>query len=521
MPVCSSCGYQEEYNFCRMCGTPVKYQFNENQVLSFHQLKDRIITDNMRDLITVVDQHGHLIYNSPSHLSVLGYLPTEEGQSLNFSVIHPDDIDQIRHKLNQVFSLKVEMSAEYRLLKDDGSYIWVEGRGIPSVKDNQVTYVVITARDIQARKEAEEHLKQSEIRHRLILSHTHDLICVVGIDGCYEYASPSYQYTLGLLPCSLIGKDVLLHVHEDDHTKVATGIENMKLTKTASTFHYRNLHANGTSILLEGKGVPIVNDGKVEGFVFVSRDITEQRKLEEMMRNAEKLSAIGELAASIAHEIRNPLTTIKGFLQLFSEEYQSAQDIAYRRMMQSEIDQIEQIVNEFMSLAKQEVRPYEPIDLLSLLKDVTKRFSQAFIHQGIKVVYEYNTAHGNFVIHGQPHQLKLVFIHVIQNAIDAMPLGGQITVSFNKINQQHVTIQIMDNGCGMDADRIKKIGQPFYTTKEHGVGLGLTICNKVILEHKGTLSVTSMLQEGTTIDVMLPITHVEANSILMLKTPTS
>ncbi|NEU36134.1 PAS domain S-box protein, partial [bacterium LRH843] len=80
--------------------------------------------------------------------------------------------------------LKVEMSAEYRLLKDDGSYIWVEGRGIPSVKDNQVTYVVITARDIQARKEAEEHLKQSEIRHRLILSHTHDLICVVGIDGC-------------------------------------------------------------------------------------------------------------------------------------------------------------------------------------------------------------------------------------------------------------------------------------------------------------------------------------------------
>ncbi|MCG3056488.1 PAS domain-containing protein, partial [Escherichia coli] len=89
--------------------------------------------------------------------------------------------------------------------------------------------------DIQARKEAEEHLKQSEIRHRLILSHTHDLICVVGIDGCYEYASPSYQYTLGLLPCSLIGKDVLLHVHEDDHAKVATGIENMKLTKTAST----------------------------------------------------------------------------------------------------------------------------------------------------------------------------------------------------------------------------------------------------------------------------------------------
>ncbi|MGK0701799.1 ATP-binding protein [Priestia flexa] len=302
---------------------------------------------------------------------------------------------------------------------------------------------------------------------------------------------------------------------------MATGIENMMVTKTASTFHYRKLRADGTSILLEGKGVPIVNDGKVEGFVFVSRDITEQRKLEEMMRNAEKLSAIGELAASIAHEIRNPLTTIKGFLQLFSEEYQSAQDIAYRRMMQNEIDQIEQIVNEFMSLAKQEVQPYEHIDLLALLQDVTKRFSQACIHQGISVVYEYDTTYDNFVIYGQPHQIKQVFIHVIQNAIDAMPLGGQITVAFKKINEQHVTIQITDNGCGMDADRIKKIGQPFYTTKERGVGLGLTICNKVIHEHKGTLSVKSILQEGTTIDVMLPIAHVDTNSILMLKTPTT
>ena len=97
----------------------------------------------------------------------------------------------------------------------------------------------------------------------------------------------------------------------------------MSKTKDASTFEYRKFHVNGTIVLLECKGAPIITaTGEIEGFVFISRDVTEKRQAEKKIQNSEKLSVIGHLAASIAHEVRNPLTTIKGFIQLFSETQQ-------------------------------------------------------------------------------------------------------------------------------------------------------------------------------------------------------
>ncbi|TYR81155.1 PAS domain S-box protein [Priestia megaterium] len=505
MPTCTSCGYNEEYNFCRICGSQVRHTFIEKEIPFFNKLKDRIITDNMRDLITIVDKNGYLIYNSPSHLSVLGYLPTKKGSFLNFDAIHPDDLEHVYSTFQQVVSLKQDFTAEFRYKKADGSYLWLEAKGTPILENQEIDYIVITSRDIQARKEAEHNLRQSELKYRLILSHTHDLICVLTAEGLYEYASPSYIQTLGIDPSKLIGKHALYQIHPDDAELTNEILKTMVQTKQPKTFQYRKTLANGSLLLLEGRGVPIINEetNHVEGFVFVSRDITEQRKLEKIMINSEKLSVIGQLAASIAHEIRNPLTTIKGFIQLFSEKYTSKKDTAYKEMIQNELAQIEQIVNEFMSLAKQEAKKYEQVHINSLLEDVFHRFQHIFINKDIILNKEYKE-HCSFMIEGQSHQLKQVFIHVVQNAIDSMPFGGNLFASIQQYDSSHLQIVFKDSGFGIDHERIKNIGQPFYTTKERGVGLGLTICNKVIHEHSGSFTLSSVVNEGTTVEVILP-----------------
>ncbi len=395
MPVCPSCNYKEDYNFCRMCGTQVRHTFANQEDQPFYPLKDRIITDD------------------------------------------------------------------------------------------------------------------NEPKHQAILSHTYDLVCAITEDGIYEYASPSYAKTLGVYPDELIGQHVLINAYPEDKHIISTTLANMSKTKDASTFEYRKFHVNGTIVLLECKGAPIITStGEIEGFVFVSRDVTEKRQAEKKIRNSEKLSVIGHLAASIAHEVRNPLTTIKGFVQLFSETQQPKKTMIYRDLIQHELSQIEHIITEFMSLAKQEYVYTDNLVITDLLDEVLKQFEPVTGVKNIRIFRHYPKEHP-LLVSGQKTQLTQVFIHIIQNAIDSMESGGKLAVSIEKSARETLCIVIKDNGCGIDSKRIPHIGEPFYTTKERGIGLGLTICNKIINEHNGFFHVSSEKNDGTSITITLPMKTTE------------
>lgn len=251
---------------------------------------------------------------------------------------------------------------------------------------------------------------------------------------------------------------------------------------------------------------PKINGGKVTEIIGSATDISKLKQMEEMIRSSEKLGVLGELAAGIAHEVRNPLTTLKGFLQLIQHDADQQKQI-YIRLMLDEVDRIEQITNEFMAVAKPQALLFNPENVTSIIHQVVALLNpQALLH-GVEIAVK-EIGHINPIFCEKNH-LKQVFINLIKNAFEAMPNGGTLSITISEHDQKFIVIEFVDNGCGIPEEALKKLGEPFFTMKEKGNGLGLMMCKKIIEQHQGNIDVTSELNKGTSFKIKLPIYNEE------------
>lgn len=250
---------------------------------------------------------------------------------------------------------------------------------------------------------------------------------------------------------------------------------------------------------------PKISDGKVTEIIGSATDISKLKQMEEMVRSTEKLGVLGELAAGIAHEVRNPLTTLKGFLQLIQNDT-DRQNQVYIKLMLEEVDRIEQITNEFMAVAKPQALLFNPENIISIIYQVVALLQpQALLH-GVEItVKENGTIKPVFC---EKNQLKQVFINLIKNAFEAMPNGGTLEITITEQDQNWIDIEFVDNGCGIPEEALKKLGEPFFTMKEKGNGLGLMMCKKIIEQHHGKIHVTSTISKGSSFKITLPV-HLE------------
>lgn len=236
------------------------------------------------------------------------------------------------------------------------------------------------------------------------------------------------------------------------------------------------------------------------------RDITERKELELQLRKSDTLNVVGELAAGIAHEIRNPMTALKGFIQLLQGSIKEDYSM-YFNVIMSELKRIESIITEFLVLAKPQAIQYQQNDVCKIMQDTIDLISAQAMMHNVQIVADF-ALHIPF-IYCEPNQLKQVFINILKNAIEVMPKGGEVTVRIGQLDDSHIRISITDQGCGIPQDKIKKLGEPFYTTKERGTGLGLMVSYKIIEEHQGKIDVESEVGVGTTFHITLPIERVE------------
>ena len=221
--------------------------------------------------------------------------------------------------------------------------------------------------------------------------------------------------------------------------------------------------------------------------------------MEELLRRSEKLTTVGQLAAGVAHEIRNPLTTLRGFLQL--QQQSKNLNMAHVSLMLSELDRINLIVGEFLILAKPQATKFINKDVRDVLHDVLIFLdSEAHLHN---IEFLTNFTKESCSISCEENQLKQVFINLLKNAIEAMPSGGAIHITIQKRNQ-NISISIRDEGIGIPEDIIEKIGDPFFTAKESGTGLGIMVSQRIINTHQGTLDIHSQVDTGTTVRLTLP-----------------
>lgn len=371
----------------------------------------------------------------------------------------------------------------------------------PVIRKGKVVEVIASCVDITERKRVEEALRHSENNYRLIAENTSDIITIVDNNGTVLYTSPSSEVVKGYRADELVGLSGFSFVYPDDLQLIEHAFSNILLTKTSQLVQYRYVHKNQNLIYLESRVTPVIGEnGEVEHFVVVARDITEQKKAENHLRKWERLSVAGELAAGVAHEIRNPLTSIKGFLQLLD---QGAVCEEHYDIILKDFHQVESIINEFLALAKPEAPLFKLTDLQGVLSKVVQLVESEAHLKNIQV--QCTLPNEPLLVICDENQLKQVFLNVLINSIESMSQGGELAVAMEKKDECAVIVRIIDQGCGMSEDRVKKLGEPYYSNKEKGTGLGLMSSYKIIHEHQGEIHIESKLGTGTTVEVKLPL----------------
>jgi signal transduction histidine kinase len=243
-----------------------------------------------------------------------------------------------------------------------------------------------------------------------------------------------------------------------------------------------------------------------EIIILVIRDLTEQKRLEEQMQRVQRLTAMGELASGVAHEIRNPLNTIGTIIQQLDKDFKPDKDTEeYHELaglVQGEVKRINETVEDFLRFARPEPIQPEPFEIQPFLEMVKKQYHYNLKEQNISLHLKLNW-HG--VVIWDKRQVRQVFLNIIQNAIDAINKDGTINITLNKLNSNEIEIKVSDDGPGMPAEISSNIFNLYFTTKASGTGIGLSIVQRIIYEHGGSITVESEPQKGTIFIIHLPI----------------
>jgi two-component system, sporulation sensor kinase E len=452
----------------------------------------REMFENAMDAIIIWDNDGQFIKANPA-ASRTFELPLDQLlQKKLFDFL--DRENPLVKKLYQEFLEKGELRAELDFHMPNGECKHLEFTSKKNVIDG---YNFTIFRNVSERRKMEKELRESGQKFRKIFDSAMDGIILFDHQCNILDANP--------VACEILeipkGSEKNKNLHEVfSNTKIDCDEFVGKL------FEYGELSSEFPIKVQSGKEKVLDFSAKHDIIPNVNmaffRDITEKKEMEEQLRKSDTLNVVGELAAGIAHEIRNPMTALKGFIQLLQSSIKEDFSM-YFNVITSELQRIESIITEFLVLAKPQAVSYQQKDATKIMKDTIDLLNP----QALLVNVQFKTEIDNDLpnIYCEPNQLKQVFINLLKNAIEVMPNGGTITVKMKRKDINHIIISITDEGIGIPEDKLKKLGEPFYTTKERGTGLGLMVSYKIIEEHYGKIEVESVVGEGTTFHITLPI----------------
>ncbi|MBT2707049.1 ATP-binding protein [Bacillus sp. ISL-47] len=342
--------------------------------------------------------------------------------------------------------------------------------------------------------------RESENSYKLLLE-SMPVAVLIHKDFNILYANSDAVSMLGVeKKDQLIGRPIMDFIEPDYLSRFQERYRHIKTEKNLlNDTEYRIKRLDGKMRYVEVSSLYVDFEGN-QAVLSIGTDISDKKEqTEKLLQKSEKTALLGQMAAGIAHEIRNPLTSIKGFVQLFKS---SSQKEEYFDIVLSELDRINEIVGEFLVLAKPTADIFSAQNIRILISEVITLSNTQSIMNNVQIFAEYDEELP--LILCEKNQLKQVFLNIIKNALEAMPAGGQIEIKVKKKTDGTVSIQFTDQGVGIPEDRISSLGEPFYTTKEKGTGLGLMICYKIIENHNGRLTIDSEVGKGTKIEIVLP-----------------
>jgi two-component system sensor histidine kinase PilS (NtrC family) len=319
----------------------------------------------------------------------------------------------------------------------------------------------------------------------------------------YTFNAAAEEIT-GYKPTEVRGHDASMFF--GDMSRQITDSMNAAATgKVSPRFQADCLTPNGLALRLGFTIAPLFGEsGETSGMVITFQDLTDVRALEETSRRQDRLAAVGRMAASIAHEIRNPLAAMRGSIQMLRAEMDG--DTEQAQLMEiilRESDRLNRIVADYLNYARPRPAELKNVDVSALVADTFKllRNSDEIVDGH---VLEEDLPERPAIVSGDPEQLKQVCWNIARNALKAMPNGGTFRVSLKEVDGNRLRLSFADNGCGMTPEQVEQLFEPFTSTTG-GTGLGLSIVYQIIRDHSGTINVRSRQGEGTTITVELPV----------------
>ncbi|MEF2097654.1 PAS domain S-box protein [Peribacillus sp. NPDC096447] len=361
--------------------------------------------------------------------------------------------------------------------------------------------LVVIGRDISERVVAENQLFESEQRYKSLFEHNPYPMLMLDLNGMITTVNPRFETVTGFQQEEIHGASFInLNFSAEDAELIRTScqyvMENHKGIKKGKDIEF--LTKYGKSILLSCTFVPMMVGEDLVGIITYAKEVTQIRETEARLRRTEKLSIVGELAASVAHEVRNPLTSLKGFVQLLKKSDHPFEQ--YYTIMLSELDRINLIVSELLVLAKPQELPFSKHQIIDLMNDVKTLLKPEADSYPTQISISVKNEIPLLLCEG--NQLKQVFINMLKNSMEAS--ADHIWIDFERMDN-NLSITIKDNGSGIEKNRIKHLGEPFYSSKEKGTGLGLTVSCRIIEAHRGKVRFNSELNHGTEVQIILPI----------------
>ena len=463
----------------------------------------------LREGIFLSSPDGELLDVNPALVRMLGYESKQDLQSMNLRDVYLDP-EQRDSLVREVLDKNAIEDRAIILRRKDGRAIHcLISSAATRDTAGDVLRIQGTIVDVSERRQMEVHLRKEQEFVRSLVASFPDVIAVLDLTGVYTFMSPLVQDVLGRPATDFLGKSLGESVHPDDAAKLRSTFQKVALGQgTDSQFEYRTKHANGTWRVLRASASPLHDaGGKISGVVASARDVTESKRTEQQASQKEKLAAMGEMMAGVAHELNNPLTAILGISDLIRER---AVDESMRHQIDTVLKQARRaatIVQNLLVFSRPSILKQTKVQIDLIVRQALEAQRPSLQQKKIKV--EFHAAPGLPPIEGDPKLLVQGFSNLISNAEQAIGVArdnGSLRISA-ALKDGKIALDFSDDGPGIAPENIGKIFDPFFTTRRPsgGTGLGLTISQAIVKEHGGKIEVESTPGAGATFRVLLPI----------------
>jgi two-component system cell cycle sensor histidine kinase/response regulator CckA len=461
------------------------------------------------------------LYISPQVEDLLGY-PRDEWLTDDFypSLLHPDDRERVLAEVARTHASGTPFHEEYRLIAADGREVWVldETRAVENEAGAPI-FLQGFMLDITEHKRAESERRQTEELYRLVVDNSLDCICLVNTEGDIVFASASNLALLGRDPSELAGRTFAELVHPEDLDGVRDHLRALRRGGPTTATVARMRHADGSWVSIEGNATGIHDeDGELTLVLLIGRDVTERKRLEDQLRQAQKMEAVGNLAGGIAHDFNNLLTAISGYSDFIVGDPEAGESV--RRSATQIVRASERaaaLTRQLLAFSRKQVLQPVALAMNDVVTDVEKMLGRIIgEHIHLETKLDANVSS----VRADRGQLEQVLLNLAVNARDAMDAGGTLTIETADVDldesytSRHVGLEpgsysmlaVSDTGHGIDAGTRDRIFEPFFTTKEpgKGTGLGLATVYGIVKQSGGHVAVYSEPGHGATFKVYLP-----------------